>query len=141
MPKRKLTLKVRIPPYESPRNLWRKEIHKAVVEQEVKTGVRYKPEDKLEVIVRIYLDDRKLHSIDVDNRLKDILDALQGRAGGTKKIATMKPIVPNDRQIYRVTIEKMFPPKQSHGLGHLVVRKYHARNKIYPPQEDLTPVV
>ena len=129
MPKRTLTLKVTIPPYESPRSLWRKEIHKAVVEQEVKTGVRYTPEDRLEVIVRIYLDDKKLQSIEVDNRLKDILDALQGRADGTRRVATMKPIVPNDRQIYRVTIEKMKPPGQRHGLGHLVVRKYHSRLK------------
>jgi hypothetical protein len=31
--------------------------------------------------------------------------------------------VPNDRQIYRVIIEKSVPPWQSRGLGHLWVRK------------------
>ena len=54
MPKRRLNLKVRIPHYEEPRNFWLKEIHKNAVEQEIKTGVRHQPEDKLEVIVRLY---------------------------------------------------------------------------------------
>jgi len=58
---------------------------------------------------------------DVDNRLKDIMDALQGRAGGSKKIRRWAPIIPNDKQICRVTIEKALPPKQSKGLGHLVI--------------------
>lgn len=61
---------------------------------------------------------------DVDNRLKDIMDALQGRAGGSKKIRRWTPIIPNDKQIYRVTIEKALPPKQSKGLGHLVIIRH-----------------
>lgn len=31
------------------------------------------------------------------------------------------PIILNDRQIYRVTITKSVPPKQSLGLGHFAV--------------------
>jgi hypothetical protein len=61
---------------------------------------------------------------DVDNRLKDILDALQGRAGGPKKKRTLEPIIPNDRQIYRVIMEKGLPPRQSKGFGHLTIRKF-----------------
>jgi len=34
----------------------------------------------------------------------------------------------NDNQIFRVTIEKMAPFKQSMGMGHLVVRKYNQGN-------------
>ena len=63
---------------------------------------------------------------DVDNRLKDIMDALQGRAGGPKNRKPLIPTITNDNQIYRVIIEKLAPPKQSHGLGHLTIRKYRA---------------
>lgn len=55
------------------------------------------------------------------------MGALQGRTGGTKKRPRLTPIIPNDHQIYRVTIEKMKPPGQSHGMGHLIVRKYNSR--------------
>lgn len=61
---------------------------------------------------------------DIDNRLKDIMDALQGRAGGPKSRKALTPIITNHNQIYRVIIEKSAPPKQSHGLGHLTIRKY-----------------
>ncbi len=89
------------------------------------TNVCYGVEDKLELVVRLYFDKPKLSSIDVDNRLKDIMDALQGHVGGAgKKQRLLKPIIPNDSQIYRVTAEKGLPPRQSHGLGHLIIRKY-----------------
>jgi hypothetical protein len=39
------------------------------------------------------------------------------------------PFIPNDNQIYKVSVEKMPLSKQNQGLGHLVVRKYEARNK------------
>lgn len=69
------------------------------------------------------MDDTALLSHDVDNRLKDILDALQGRVGGPKAIRTLAPIIPNDRQIYRVIIEKAPLSWQSQGWGHLIIRK------------------
>ena len=65
---------------------------------------------------------------DVDNRLKDIMDALQGRAGGKKGSGSLVPIIPNDRQVFKVTIEKMPPPKQSLGLGHLTVKKHRRKD-------------
>jgi hypothetical protein len=58
--------------------------------------------------------------------LKDVLDALQGRAGGPKNKHTLAPIIPNDRQVCRVIIEKLAPPWQSRGLGHLIIRKCRA---------------
>jgi hypothetical protein len=57
----------------------------------------------------------------VDNRLKDILYALQGRMGGSKAVRKFVPIVQNDRQVYRVVISKSSPQAQSHGLGHVAV--------------------
>jgi hypothetical protein len=52
------------------------------------------------------------------------MDALQGRAGGSKKIRTLSAIIPNDSQIFRIIIEKSLPPKQSKGYGHLILTKY-----------------
>lgn len=127
MAKRPVKLSVRIPSYEKPRNQWRKKIHQAVskaLKAQGKRIVSYNGNDRLEVQVRLYLKQNALFIHDVDNRLKDILDALQGRAGGPKSKRTLVPIIPNDRQIYRVIVEKSPPPWQSRGLGHLTIRKF-----------------
>jgi len=124
MAKRPLKLTVRIPPYQTPRNAWRKKLHIATLQRQRKSKVVYKKTDKLEVKVRLYMNRSALRSHDVDNRLKDVLDALQGRAGGSKRNHTLASIIPNDNQIYRVIMEKASAPKQSHGMGHLIVRRY-----------------
>ena len=129
MSKRQLKLLVRLPEYQYPRNAWRVAIHKAVEKKMKETNVCYTTEDKLELIIRLYFDKTKLPVMDIDNRLKDIMDALQGHVGGTgKKQRQLKPIIPNDSQIYRIVAEKSLPPKQSHGLGHLIIRKYKKQN-------------
>ena len=121
--KRSLKLSARIPPYRAPRNAWRQRIHQAVVEATAQRGVSYRPSDRLEIHVRLYMSQGALTSNDVDNRLKDVLDALQGRAGGSKRTPTLRPIIPNDRQVFRVVIEKGPAPKQSRGLGHVTIRR------------------
>jgi Holliday junction resolvase RusA-like endonuclease len=123
LPKRPLKLTIRIPPYRAPRNAWRRQLHQAIAAAQRKSPVIYKPTDKLEVEVRLYIKGSALGLHDVDNRLKDVLDALQGRAGGSKRTRTLRPIVPNDHQVYRVVVEKASPPGQSHGRGHLVIRR------------------
>ena len=134
MAKRRQSLRVRIPPYRHPRNAWRDSIHVELVKASESRGVTYQSEDKLELSITLYLDEDGLKIHDVDNRLKDIMDALQGRAGGPKSTSNLKPIIPNDNQIFRVTVEKVFAPVQSHGMGRLVIRKYHrlADNSIKP---------
>jgi hypothetical protein len=130
VPKRPLKLKIRIPEYRTPRNAWRRAIHQAVSEVQRATPVRYRPGDRLEVVLRLYFADEAAAEIhDVDNRLKDCLDALQGRVGGTKTkgVRAREPIVPNDRQIWRVVVEKALEPKQAHGLGHLTIRRLTTR--------------
>lgn len=129
MPKRPLKLTIRIPAYEKPRNTWRRAIHRAVVKRQKDSPVQYSPEDRLEVVLRLYFASNRAAEIhDVDNRLKDCLDALQARVGGSKAIRTLKPIIPNDRQVWRVLIEKDVAPKQSRGgLGHLTIRRYKPR--------------
>lgn len=123
MAKRPLRLKIRIPPYRTPRNAWRRKLHRAISEQQRKSAVSYHPTDRLEVEARFYMNDTALGFHDVDNRLKDILDALQGRAGGPKNRRTLRPIIPNDQQVYRVIIEKARVSWQSHGMGHLAIRR------------------
>ena len=50
-------------------------------------GVDYDEDQTLEVEVILYMKRGKRHDIhDVDNRLKDILDALQGRIEGSVMI-------------------------------------------------------
>jgi Holliday junction resolvase RusA-like endonuclease len=124
MAKRKTKLTLRIPLYGPPRNTWRQKIHRIVSLEAERAEVSYRPSDKLELKVRLYLKEGPLFSHDLDNRLKDIMDALQGRAGGSKKVRTLSAIIPNDRQVFRIVIEKSLPPKQSKGFGHLLVTKY-----------------
>ena len=88
MAKRPLKLTLRIPPYETPRNAWRKKLHQVVLKRQQKSPVRYTEKDKLEVEIRLYIDGTGLARHDVDNRLKDILDALQGTRWRTKEADT-----------------------------------------------------
>jgi len=122
--KGKTKLTIRIPAYETPRNVWRKKIHEVALTEAKKADISYRSTDKLELKIRLYLKGGALFFHDLDNRLKDIMDALQGCAGGSKKARTLPAIIPNDSQIYRVVIEKGLPPKQSKGFGHLTVTKY-----------------
>lgn len=123
MPKRRMALKVRLPPYRHPRNTWRGDLLREIVRAQRKRKVRYVDGDRLEVQVRLYLPEARLVHHDVDNRVKDVLDALQGRLGGPKSIRPKIRMIHNDRAIYRLVVEKSAPPGQSLGLGHLTIRK------------------
>lgn len=124
MAKQPLSLKVRLPRYASPRNEWRKKLHSSIMTALKDKGIEYTTDQKLELRITLYLTEPDIKFHDVDNRLKDIMDSLQGRMGGSKKEQLNKRLIPNDRQIYKVIIEKKQPPIQSHGLGHLEIRKY-----------------
>lgn len=123
MSKRRQTMRVRIPPYKHPRNEWRRSIHTELVNASASQRVSYRTGDRLELLITLYIPEKQIGWHDVDNRLKDIMDALQGRAGGAKKNHGLAPIVPNDHQIQKVTVEKLTPPPQSHSWGHLIIRK------------------
>ena len=125
MPKEKKTLKVRLPLFKTPESEWRKDIHRVVSEALLKKHVHYTTEDYLEIWITIYFDESKIRFVDVDNRTKHILDALQGLTKGYgKKTRALKPLIPNDNQVYRIIVEKNVAPKQSYGKGHLIIRKY-----------------
>jgi Endodeoxyribonuclease RusA. len=123
MAKRKLKIHFRIPKYDAPRNQWRRLIYDAACTAMQAQHVVYQPNDFLAVSLVLYLDGSALGIHDVDNRLKDVLDALQGRIGGPKIVRQCEPLIANDRQIYRVTVSKMLPPRQSRALGHVTISR------------------
>ncbi len=124
MAKRKFKIKFRIPLYRAPRNDWRRRIYNAARTEMQARGVTYRSDDRLAVEVVLYLDGVAIGFHDVDNRLKDVLDALQARMGGPKAVRRYQPLIPNDNQIFRVAVTKMQPPPQSHGLGHVTIAKH-----------------
>jgi Holliday junction resolvase RusA-like endonuclease len=130
MPKSAKTISVRLPPYHHPRNEWRKEIHAVVVREAERRGIAYTADDQLEVWIKLYFDDRKVRFVDVDNRVKDVLDALQGQAGGPKTQRLDPMIIPNDSQVYRVMVEKGVTPRQSRGMGHLKIRRFNPSSRL-----------
>lgn len=104
---------------------WRRGIHEAIVKAQEQGDVQYSNTDKLEVEIRFHLRDRKLTILDLDNRLKDVLDALQGMVGEKGKSGGLRPIIPNDNQIYRLIAEKRLAPKVNReALSTIVIRRY-----------------
>ncbi|HEV8436533.1 MAG TPA: hypothetical protein VGT40_00395 [Methylomirabilota bacterium] len=124
------TISVRLPGYQRDRLRWRRKILSSVLQGQRENGVRYNPEARFEVVVLLYLKKGKRHDIhDVDNRLKDILDALQARFGGPKSTRRKYRLFQNDRQVSRVVIEKQPIPKalSDDAGGRLLIRPYEPR--------------
>ena len=137
MAKRGHKLSVRIPNFMKASIAWRKEINAAVVAAQRRTRVRYASSDKLDVEVRLHLQGRKLTILDLDNRMKDVLDALQGFIGEKGKSHALKRVIPNDNQIYRLVAEKRMPPKADRrALSTIVIRRYYShRETALAPRE------
>ena len=129
MKKDKKRLAARIPTFQSDRYAWRREINAVVFEAQQKARVRYTKEDKLDVEVRLYLKGHKLTVLDLDNRLKDICDALQGFIGDKGKRAELKRIIPDDSQIYRLVAEKRKPPKSDAETPSLIEIRRYSRHR------------
>jgi len=130
MAKSRRTITALLPGYERNRYRWRRRILANILQAANKAGVKYDLDDRFEVVVLLYLTKGKRHDIhDVDNRLKDILDALQGRFGGSKTSWSKYRLIQNDRQVCRVVIEKQTIPKSlgADAGGRLLVRRYERR--------------
>ena len=75
MPRHPRRLEVRLPRYKFPRNAWRRAIHRAASKKTKGTNIRYLSSHRLEINVWLYLKKAHLTMSDLDNRLKDVLDA------------------------------------------------------------------
>lgn len=125
MAKRGLKLSVPVPNFMSDGPAWRRALHSAIVKVQDRGNVQYSESDKLEVEICFYLKNPKLTVLDLDNRLKDVFDALQGFVGEKGKSGELKPIIPNDSQIYRVIAEKRLAPKVNRAaLSTIEIRRY-----------------
>lgn len=122
------TIRAVLPTYLKDRQKWRRRILENVHQAADKNSIRYEPDQALEVEVKLYMTRGKRHDIhDVDNRLKDILDALQGRfrGPGGKKLR----LIENDNKICKASIEKRPTPKvfknrKENAGGRIVIRPY-----------------
>jgi hypothetical protein len=117
----------RLPGYQHDRYEWRKKILERAQLAARTAGVIYSKKDHLEVVVLLYLNKGKRLIIhDVDNRLKDILDALQGRFGGAKADRSENRLIDNDRQVCRVVMEKQKIPKHLDATagGKMLIRPF-----------------
>jgi hypothetical protein len=128
MSKRRIKFKCDLPPYVHPRLRWRQLIHQSAHEAFRRQNIHeYVAENRFTLTIRLRMTKSAMAFHDVDNRLKDIMDALQGRLGGSKAIAPHRPLIPNDRQIFRVSIEKLNSKKTSQmarHAGYFVVSRY-----------------
>lgn len=131
MAKRKFKIQFRIPAYVTPRNDWRRRIHNAACKEMRESDVAYRIGDRLAVAVVLYLHGTAIGFHDVDNRLKDVLDAMQGRMGGAKAVRRHQALIPNDNQVFRVTVTKMQPPRQSRGLGHVTITRHRENDRAH----------
>ena len=127
MTNRSRTISINLPGYERNRHRWRRRILNAVLDAKAERGVTYSTDAKFEVVVLLYMKEGKRHDIhDVDNRLKDILDALQGRLGPNR---ANKRLIKDDRYVSRAVIEKQPIPKllPDDAGGKLLIRPYEPR--------------
>jgi Holliday junction resolvase RusA-like endonuclease len=107
MGKQVSTFKSSLPPYTSKAGYkWRRQIVSNLNQSKKRPRSGFLLRQKVEVVVLLYLGRRKnSEKQDVDNLLKHILDALQGRFGGPKSRRSKGRIIKNDRQVCRVVIE------------------------------------
>ncbi len=127
MAKIRRTITAKLPGYQKERYEWRRKILRSVREAQSERAVHYDPDSRFEIIVLLYLrKGKRLDIHDVDNRLKDVLDALQGRFGGPKSARSKTRLFENDRQVYRVVIEKQQIPKSldADAGGRIMIRAY-----------------
>ena len=110
MAKRRFSITVQLPAYSRTRNEWRRKGHTAVLEAQTRRGV-----DWLDV-----------HEI--DERVKDLVDALEGRIAGPRSRRRIAPIV-SDAQIRRIVLEHAPRGRRGRTLGELAISRYRQRRK------------
>ncbi|HET7699555.1 MAG TPA: hypothetical protein VFM06_01670 [Candidatus Limnocylindria bacterium] len=127
MAKRRFTISAMLPAYAPPRNEWRRRVHSAVLEAQTTRGVGYRESDELELRISLFLGPRPLDLHETDERVKDIVDALEGRIAGRRSRRRIAPIV-SSGQIRRVVLEKDTRTLRGRPLGLLTIARYRRRS-------------
>lgn len=126
MAKRRFSIVVRLPAYARPRNEWRRRVHAVVLEELARRGVGYGDADRLEVRLALALDGKALSVHAIDERVKDVIDALGGRIAGPRSRRRIAPIV-GDEQIARIVLEPAVRRVRGRVLGELAITRYRSR--------------
>ena len=101
-------------------------MHAAVLEAQTFRGVGYRESDLLELRVSIFLGPRLLDLHEIDERIKDVVDALEGRIAGRRSRRRIAPIV-NTGQVRRVILEKDTRTLRGRPYGILTIARYRRR--------------
>ncbi len=128
MAKRRFSIVAQLPAYARPRNEWRRRVHALVLEALARRGVGYSAADRLELRIALALDGRPLSIHAVDERVKDVIDALGGRIAGPRSRRRIAPIVGDD-QIARIVLESGERRGRGRTFGQLAISRYRARRR------------
>lgn len=129
MAKRRLKVVAKIQNYLVDEVKWKRAIYNAVTKAQRDAGVIYSSDDKLEVEICFNLAGHKLTKLDIDNRLKQVGDALQCFINDKGKLSNgrrRKPIVPNDNQIW--SAEKRLPSKRDRNAPSTITIHAYTRD-------------
>jgi hypothetical protein len=129
-------LQVDLPPYPAkgsapresedprPKVRWRRAIHARVLSAKMDKGFEIVRDEPIAVEATDVLIPSQFGAFDVDNLLKDIFDALQGRladeSGGKR---SHKAAIVNDQQIVRVSVEKLLTKSKANRGGVLLLKR------------------
>jgi len=127
--KRRFTITAVLPGYTAPSNEWRRRVHSAVLDAQTSRGVGYRESDRLELRIALFLGQRPLDIHEIDERVKDVIDALEGRIAGPRSRRRIAPIVPSSDQIRRIVLEKEPRRTRRRALGELAISRFHARRR------------
>ena len=124
---RRFSITVPLPAYARPRNEWRRRVHGAVLDVQTRRGVGYRDNDQLEVRISLPLGDRSLDIHEIDERVKDVIDALEGRIAGPRSRRRIAPIIADADQVRRIVLEKNAARARRGTIGGLAISRYRAR--------------
>lgn len=127
MAKRRFSISTALPAYARPRNEWRRRVHAAVLDAQTRRGVGYRDADRLEIRITLFLRERPLDLHEIDERVKDVIDALEGRIAGPRSRRRIAPIIPSPDQVQRIVLEKAAARGQRGALGELAISRYRAK--------------
>jgi Holliday junction resolvase RusA-like endonuclease len=130
-----MSIECALPAYRTDRKDWRRKILECA--NDALNGRHWDVDGPFEVVLLLYFTKGKQYGKhDVDNRLKDVLDGLQGAFfdKGSGKLRAKDRIIKNDASVCRVIVEKQEMPKKYKNRrdkapgGRLLVRRYRRRS-------------